>query len=91
VELQAKEHAVGGFDYFDFDTDLSFRGIPRNFGGVSGAGLWDVRIYESARTGRVETLNKLEGVAFYRLPIKDNHRTIRCHGQRSIAVAIKYA
>jgi hypothetical protein len=91
MELGAAAHVIGGFDYFDFDVDLSFSAIPRDFGGVSGGGLWSVLIYYSEQTRKVESLKTLEGVAFYQLPVKDNHRIIRCHGPQSIAVAIEHA
>jgi hypothetical protein len=82
------EHKRGEFDYHDFDIDLSFPG-PRAFGGVSGGGLWQVYLYWSPSTGEIDWKIKLHGVAFYELPIVDEHRIIRCHGGQSINAAIR--
>ncbi len=73
-----------GLDYLDFEMDLRFRGLPRNFGGVSGGGLWRVLLYCSPETDEIDWKMSLHGVAYYQLPIVDKHRDIRCHGPVSI-------
>lgn len=77
----------GDFDYLDFDVDVSLPGVPEDFGGVSGGGLWNVLIWRSASTGEIDWLEILEGVAFRQSALANGHRTIRCHGQQSIRTA----
>jgi hypothetical protein len=82
---QEAEHSRGNFDYHDFDVDLSLPG-PRTFGGVSGGGFWQVYLYWA--DSEIEWKTSLHGVAFYELPIVNEHRIVRCHGSRSIREAI---
>jgi hypothetical protein len=74
----------GDFDYYDFEIDTSPDDIPGSFAGVSGGGLWQVLIYSSQTTGRIDWLRTLEGLAFYQFPSDNSRRTIRCHGPQSI-------
>jgi hypothetical protein len=39
-----KRHTRGEFDYLDYEIDLSLP-VPRNIGGVSGGGVWQVYVY----------------------------------------------
>jgi hypothetical protein len=87
--IQAAESVRREFDYIDLDMQLALPGVPQNFGGVSGGGLWRVMVYSSPVTCEIEWLKYFEGVAFYELPIVNQHRVIRCHGPQSIGSAIR--
>jgi hypothetical protein len=75
-----------GFDYVEMSYDSRDRGVPKWFGGISGAGLWYVPVPEEGfPAGRVDTdLIHLEGVAFYQEPTDEHEGVIGCHGRRSI-------
>ena len=83
-----KPHAHGEFDYIDLDVDVSSPGIPQDFRGVSGGGLWRVLIYRSPSTGAIDSRSTLEGVAFHQSELNNDHRIIRCHGPESIRAAM---
>ena len=88
VNSDAPCETRGDFDYFDLEIDRSIPGLPENFGGVSGGGLWKVSVYCSCSTGRIDWVRTLEGVAFYDLVIESGRRIIRCHGPKSIVAII---
>jgi len=73
-----------GWDYVDLDMDLSLAYVPRNFGGVSGGGLWEILVYRLPGSSKTAWLGTLEGVAFYQFPPENNHSIVRCHGLNSI-------
>ena len=58
-----------------------------SFGGVSGGGLWKVRVYSDLATGKLESVATLEGVAFYAFGVKDGAGMVRCHRLESVSVA----
>lgn len=70
-----------GWDYVDFEVyvETPTSAAPPSFGGVSGGGLWQLRINGSIVRGA-----ELEGLAFYQSEVKQNLRTIRCHGRRTV-------
>jgi hypothetical protein len=82
------QHTQGEFDYLDYEIDLSLA-VPRDFGGVSGGGVWQVYIYWVPLTGEIDWRMSLHGVAFFQLPIIAERRTIRCHGPESIRAALR--
>jgi hypothetical protein len=82
-----KEQERDGFDYLDYEIDLSYPEVPRNFGGVSGGGVWRVFLYCS-QDGEIDWKMSFHGTAYYQLRIVDNHRTIRCHGPKSITAVL---
>jgi len=84
-----KKRKRNGFDYLDYRFDLTYPGMPRKFGGVSGGGVWNVYLYYSPETGGVDWSTSLHGVAFYELDIVKEHRPIRCHGPQSIKSVIR--
>lgn len=74
-----------GYDFLELSVSYG-RDIrpPSTFGGVSGGGLWQVRLIRS-KEGDIQPLEHiLSGVAFYETEIKDGIRYVRCHGRRSI-------
>jgi hypothetical protein len=75
-----------GFDYVDLRFDRQSRpNLPLSFGGISGAGLWQVKLLKSRTTGTVSVGSvHLEGVAFYQVPLTDHVGLIRCHGRKSL-------
>jgi hypothetical protein len=77
----------GSFDYLDYSIDLSRPG-HRDFGGVSGGGVWIVHLFWT-KSETIDWKFSLHGVAFYQFPIVDEHRVIRCHGPKSIHAAIR--
>jgi hypothetical protein len=77
----------GEFDYLDYEIDLSLA-VPREFGGVSGGGVWHVYLYWVPSSGEIDWKMSLHGVAFFQLPIIAERRTIRCHGPRAIQAAM---
>jgi hypothetical protein len=87
ADVEAPCEAHGDFDYFDLYVDASSPGLPQDYGGVSGGGLWKVLIRCECSTGKIEWDHVLEGVAFHQSPIENGRRTIRCHGPKSIAAA----
>jgi hypothetical protein len=89
VDVNAQPYDKGEFDYIDLREDVRLPGVPQTFGGVSGGGLWRVQIFESSETAKIDWSWSLVGVAFHQSEMVDSHRTIRCHGARSIALAMK--
>ena len=63
--------------------------VPRDFGGVSGGGVWQVYLYWAPSTGEIDWKMSLHGLAFFQLPIIAERRTIRCHGPESIRAALR--
>jgi hypothetical protein len=76
-----------GLDYADYEINLKFP-VPRDFGGVSGVGLWHVYLYKLPENGEIDWSVSLHGTAFYQLDIVNEHRPIRCHGPESIKAVI---
>jgi hypothetical protein len=88
TEIGARTYRHGDYDFIDLNEDVTLPGVPEDFGGVSGGGLWRVQVFENSELGEIDWLNLLEGVAFYQLG-KPNHRMIiRCHGDASISSAM---
>ena len=77
----------GKFDYLDYTVDMSFPGVPSTFGGVSGGGLWEIFFYYNENTQKLETIERLIGVAYFETAVVQGHRDIRFHGYESIRVA----
>jgi hypothetical protein len=84
VAPDAPCYAHGEFDYVDLSVDLAAPGVPQDFGGVSGGGLWLVQVFESAQAGKLDWHVILEGLAFFQSDVVNGHRVIRCHGQKTI-------
>jgi hypothetical protein len=88
-DVNAEPYVRGDFDFVDLREEVNLPGLPKDFGGVSGGGLWRVRVFESPKTAKIDWLSFLEGVAFYQLKLADPHIIIRCHGQDTIRTAMK--
>lgn len=71
-----------GFDYLDFNVPESGKDIPSSLGGMSGAGLWQVRLRQRS-DGEIYVQDYfLAGVVFYEWYPPARH--LRCHGRRSL-------
>jgi len=82
-----KEYSKNGFDYFEFPVDYSAsKIIPKDFGGFSGGGLWQVPLGKKEDDSVLVPLEPiLSGVAFYQYIDEDEKEGfIKCHGRRSI-------
>jgi hypothetical protein len=77
-------HEHEGFDYLDVYARLPPPSTVETFGGVSGGGLWRVKIYNNPETGELDSIAVLDGVAFYEFEVYGGAGTIRCHGRKSI-------
>jgi hypothetical protein len=74
----------GGHDYFDLIVGFSDPGVPRDFKGMSGGGLWQVSLKRDATGQLTHKQAFLSGVPFYQEPVAGNRSLVRCHGRRSI-------
>ena len=79
-------HEHNGFDYLDLGADLRSPGVPSSFGGVSGGGLWEIKLTMSGDTKEIHWDGKryFRGVAYWQSDGSTNRRVIRCHGSKSI-------
>jgi hypothetical protein len=80
-------HAENGFDYREVELQLEDRTVD-SFGGISGGGLWKVRIYVDETTGKIDSEATLDGVAFWSHGVQNGFGVIRCHGPLSIQAAL---
>ena len=78
-------HQRGEYDYFDLGANLQLPDVPSSFGGVSGGGLWEVKL-SMTKSEKLTWDEKryFRGVAFWQSEVSDGHRMIRCHGPKSI-------
>ena len=75
---------VGDHDYYSFPVvPHDLYGIPRDFGGMSGGGLWQVEIRRPSG-GEFSVVRKhLSGVVFYQVRTAEDVALI-CHGRKSV-------
>jgi hypothetical protein len=78
----------GDLDYADYLLALTST-APRNFGGVSGGGLWRVYLYWEPSREEIDWKMSLHGVAYWQFPIVAERTVIRCHGPQSIRAALR--
>ena len=78
-------HEHNGYDYLDAGADMTTTGIPGSFGGVSGAGLWQIPL-SLDKGGEISWNRKknFRGVAFWESAVQEGRRVIRCHGPKSL-------
>jgi len=78
-------HQRDGYDYFDLGANLQLPGVPSSFGGVSGGGLWEIKLsMTNSKEISWDEKRYFRGVAFWQSEVSDGHRMIRCHGPKSI-------
>jgi hypothetical protein len=87
--VEPQYHSNGEHDYYDFQVDTTRPGMPKDFGGFSGGGLWRVLVYSSPVTGNIDWAQRLKGVVFWQFPIVNGDRVIRCHGPNSILAMLE--
>lgn len=79
-----KQYRESAFEYLDFEVRYgAVNAPPRDFGGFSGGGLWQVPITRKDGELRVKEL-LFSGVAFYQSATVDNVGRIKCHGRDGI-------
>jgi len=88
-DVNAGPYKHGEFDYVDLKEDMTFPGIPKDFGGVSGGGLWRVQVFGTPDDAEIKRRWSLEGVAFFQIPVANSQMVLRCHGPESIHIAMK--
>jgi hypothetical protein len=87
VDANAPFTSRNEYDFVEFKFDLNMPGNPKDYGGVSGGGLWEITLYFSSETiAQLDWARQFRGVAFWQLPIVASHRTVRCHGPKSLAM-----
>ena len=75
---------VGDYDYFEFPVSHTGRPVaPRSWGGMSGAGLWQVPLKRDRRE-LVYRTPLLSGVVFYQQLTTETVCGVKCHGRRSV-------
>lgn len=80
-----KQYFVGEYDFLEAVVKHRIDNtIPTTFGGVSGGGLWQIRLMKTKK-GEYEVKEVfLFGVAFYQKEVTDGVRYIKCNGPRTI-------
>lgn len=77
------EDSREGFDYFDCRPKKGdHENVPKSFGGTSGGALWHIIVGRHKDGSLVAWKEFLSGVPYYEF--KDNQKTVRCHGRKSI-------
>jgi hypothetical protein len=86
ISAVQQTHERDGYDYFDIGANFELPGVPSSFVGVSGGGLWEVRLSMAESTGKISWDGKryFRGVAFWESKKPDGQGIIRCHGPKSI-------
>jgi hypothetical protein len=80
-----KEFFVGEYDFLEIGVKYGIDNTtPGSFGGVSGGGLWQIRLTRTRETDLEIREKFLFGVAFYETEVRNGIRHIRCNGPRSI-------
>jgi hypothetical protein len=87
-KTDAQAHGLAEVDYIDLDIDTAIAGVPADFGGVSGGGLWNVFLYRDGSTDK--WLRVFVGTAFHQSLPANGHRIIRCHAAQSVGVAMSF-
>jgi hypothetical protein len=78
-------HQQDSYNYYDLGANLQLSGVPSSFGGVSGGGLWEIKL-SMTKSEKLSWDEKryFRGVVFWQSEVSDGHRMIRCHGPKSI-------
>lgn len=75
----------GDHDYYTFPLKESpSEGIPSNFGGCSGGGLWHVFLVEKEEGELAVDNTLLQGLIYFQQPRHEGSSALRCHGPNSI-------
>jgi len=107
LDVSRKEYSIGhqcygagmpvfgeasGYDYFELRAQYNKDTItPRSFGGVSGGGLWRLKIGEGPGGYTIADHAKLVGVCYYQGPTEQDTTFVRGHGPKTVyGVVSKY-
>ncbi len=76
---------VKDHDYYLFPvTEARRASSPKDYGGISGGGLWQIPIRKEP-DGAVRPLAPLlSGVVFYQQPVQQGTLALKCHGRKSV-------
>jgi hypothetical protein len=86
----SKEYVANGYDYLEINVDCSSANpeLPSSFGGLSGAGVWQMPLVKN-QVGEIKPDEFiLSGVAFYQTSVERGRRCLRCHGRRTIYTGV---
>ena len=81
-----------GYDYFELTAQYNTDTVtPTSFGGVSGGGLWRLRIGEGPGGYTIADHAKLVGVCYYQGPTEQDATFVRGHGPKTVyGIVCKY-
>ena len=80
-----KYELINDFDYYNMSVDQEGRtDLPGTFEGISGGGLWHIKIEERQDKSLNHLAPEFCGVAFYQIGTKGDIRWIRFHGPKSV-------
>jgi len=87
VTTLSKQFQKDGFDYLETTEGEGVAGLPKSYGGVSGAGLWRVILSKRPSAPITDAIIKdfaLAGVAFYEFAGPGMPMTLRYHGPETV-------
>lgn len=86
----SREYDVGEYDYIEIKVDYNSGNpdVPSSFGGFSGGGVWQMPLVKSADGVINPGGYILSGVVFYQTGIEGGWRFLRCHGRKTIYLAL---
>lgn len=80
-----EQYSSGDFDYYEFEVPYNKNiGLPTNFEGVSGGGLWQVIIAKAESNELFVKDIILSGIPFYQTEFLEDKKKVKCHGRKSI-------
>lgn len=86
VNVNAPFTTHGKYDFIDFEFNVNAPGNPKDYGGISGGGLWDIALYSTSQTKTgLNWSRTLKGVAFWQQAMSGSHRSVRCHGPKTLS------
>jgi hypothetical protein len=82
----SNEYSTGEYDYLEIKVDCSAANLemPSSFGGLSGAGIWQIPLVKNDLGVITPDDFILSGVAFYQTGMLNEWRSLRCHGRRTV-------
>jgi hypothetical protein len=90
LRLNAPNRMRENFDCIDLGVNTNAPFVAKRFNGVSGGGLWKVRIYQS-EAGGFESFKTLIGVAYWQEPFEETELLmVRCHGRQAIETVLSF-
>jgi hypothetical protein len=72
-----------GYDYSDFPISVDATDVPRDWGGMSGGGVWQVRLKREGDT-IVNQRPLLSGIMYYQTMVSAKAVSIKAHARRSV-------